>query len=252
MPKEAGEPMRPAPTLLVIVLGAAAGCRSLAITPDALRAPVAPGEAAGRPDDRLKALDRWQAAIGLINEFLASPWRATLPAGRFELTDGGMTYTTTDGRELPVAVASTWWGDLVVASGFRAQEGEDGFCVGEIDRPEGETGDPLIDHTFFRFSDGGWHDIESLAEVTLHETTHDFYRVGTVGPWNTFGYYAVAVFTLSASTHPAEDRPRATSEEFRWFCQARRTAPGFLDVLERARDQHLASEDRSCEHGPFE
>jgi hypothetical protein len=170
-----------------------------------------------------------------------------------------MTFVMADGQAMPIAVASTWWGDLVVASGFRAQEGEDGFCVGEIDVPAGpgdgaaagETADPLLDHTFFRYGDGRWHDAASLAEVTLHETTHDLYRTGTVGPWNTLGYYVVAAVTFGASADWAENRPRATSEEFAWFCFARNSAPEHVGSIERVRDEHLAAEHEHCEHGPF-
>lgn len=256
--------MRAAKLLVPILLLCATACRSLEVTPDALRTVPAPGEhneagERGDPDgrlaDRVAALLRWQEAVGLINEFLASPWRRTLPPGRFELSGDGMTYIMADGRSLPVAVASTWWGDLVVASGFRAQEGEDGFCVGEIDLDDvaaaPAVADPLLDNTYFRYADGEWYDAASLADLTLHETTHDFYRVGTVGPWNTIGYYVVAVVTFSASTHSTEDRPRATSEEFAWFHLARSTAPEYLGVIEKARDEHLAGEHPHCEHGPF-
>ena len=262
--------MRAAALLLPLLLFAAA-CRSLEITPAALAAPAAsaappaspaPGDPGGdratalsRADDRAAALARWQEAVGLMNEFLASSWRLTLPQGRFELDAGGMTFFADDGRSLPISVASTWWGDLVVASGFRAQEGEDGFCVGEIGAPDGEAAaalpDPLLDNTFFRYADGDWHDAASLAELTLHETTHVWYRTGTIGPWNTIGYYVVAVVTFSASTHSAEDRPRATSEEFAWFRLARTTATEYLHVIEQARDEHLAAERPHCEHGPF-
>jgi hypothetical protein len=162
-----------------------------------------------------------------------------------------MRFLPDDGRPRPVAVTSSTWGDLVVASGGRAQESEAGFSVGSVDAPEGEAGDELIDNTFFRRRDGAWYDAGSLARVTLHELTHDHYRVGAVGAWNTLGYYAVVVFTLRTSTHPAGDRPRATSEEFSWFLRARRTAPEHLGTIEEVREEHLAAQHPHCEHGPF-
>ena len=87
--------------------------------------------------------------------------------------------------------------------------------------------------------------------MSLHETTHVVYREGTIGAWNTFVYYLVAVFTLSSKNHPAEDRPHATSEEFAWFTVARGTDPAYLHVIEKVRDEHLAREHAHCEHGPF-
>jgi hypothetical protein len=205
--------------LRTLLLLAVASCRSLELTPAALRA------AGGRQDERAAALARWEEALVLINEFMASPYRRTLPPGRFELGPKGMSFQSEAGRRWTVEVCSSSWGDLVVNSGFRAQEGEDGFCVGSIDHGQIEHADALLDNTFFRYSDGDWHDSDSLAEVTLHETTHVVYRAGTIGPWNTIHYYLVAIFTLSSVHHPAEDRPRATSGEFVRFLIAREAPP---------------------------
>jgi hypothetical protein len=236
--------MRSAAALLPCLL-LAASCRSVEVTPAALREP------GGRDAQRAEALSRWHEAVDLMNAFLASPWRRTLPAGRFTLDDAGLAYVTVAGCTWPIAVLSTTWGDLVVATGFRAQEDADGFVVGEVDPRADESPDPLLDNTFFRFTDGGWHGAHSLAEVTLHETTHVVYRHGTVGAWGTLAYYAVAAVTFSGVDHPSEDRPRATSEEYGWFRAALGSAEEHRDVIEHVRDEHLAAEHEHCEHGPF-
>jgi len=241
----AREPRARFTALAALFLLAAPACRSLEITPAALRAP------GGRTGERAAALARWEEALALINEFLASDYRRTLPPGRFELTPDGMRFRSAAGRSWPIGVHSTGWGDLVVATGFRAQEARDGFCVGAIERNPEETLDGQLDQTFFRARDGEWQDSFSLAEVTLHETTHVVYRAGTIGPWNTIGYYAVAVATLSAANHPAEDRPHATSEEFAWFAAARSSEPEYRRVIEGVRDEHLAVAHEHCAHGPF-
>lgn len=221
-------------------------CHSVEITPDALRRDD------GRSSQRVEALARWEETVGLINEFLASSWRLTLPAGRFALGGDGMRYTTDAGCTWHIAVLSTTWGDLVVATGFRAQEDADGFVVGSVDPASGEAPDALLDNTFFRWSNGEWHGAHSLAELILHETTHVVFRDGTVGAFNTLGYYAVAVVTFSAADHPAEDRPRATSEEYAWFRVALDTPPEYQHLIAATRDEHLAVDQSNCEHGPFE
>jgi hypothetical protein len=242
-----GEAREPRPRLallapLLLFLGA---CRSLEITPEALRMQ------GGRPAERAAALARWQAAIELSNEFLESDYRRTLPPGRFELAEDGMRFISVDGPRWSIDVCSSTWGDLVVSCGFRAQEGQDGFCVGSIDQGQIASADALLDNSFFRRGDGEWHDSASLAEVVLHETTHVVHRAGTIGPWNTLGYYLVAIATFSAANHPAENRPRATSEEFAWFCAARRSDPEYRSVIAGVRDEHLARPREHCEHGPF-
>jgi len=236
--------MRPAAALLPCLL-LVASCRSVAVTPAALREP------AGRDAQRAESLARWRESVDLMNAFLASPWRRTLPAGRFTLDDAGLAYATDAGCTRPIAVLSTTWGDLVVAAGFRAQEDAVGFVVGEVEPREGEAPDPLLDNTFFRFTDGDWHSAHSLAELTLHETTHVVYRHGTVGAWGTLAYYVVAAFTFSGVDHPSEDRPRATSEEYGWFRAALGSPEEYRHVIEGVRDAHLAAEREHCEHGPF-
>ncbi|MBK7644762.1 MAG: hypothetical protein IPJ19_17255 [Planctomycetes bacterium] len=203
----------------------AASCRSLEITPAALR------EKGGRAPERAVALARWEESIGLMNEFLASSCRRTLPEGRFALAGEGMTFTSASGQTWPIQVCATTWGDLVVAIGFRAQEGQCGFCVGATQLQPGEARDGLLDNTFFRHPQGFWEDAASLAEVTLHETTHVVLREGTIGPWNTLGYYLVLLTCWSGVEHPAERLPYATSAEFERFLAERAHGPAGAGLL---------------------
>lgn len=230
---------------LLVCIAALGACRSVEITPAALRAE------GGRTQERAAALERWREAVDLANEFLRSPWCRTLPRGHYSFADEGLTYESAGGREWPIEVRSTGWGDLVVAWGFRAQEGERGFCVGGFRRREGDRHDVLLDNSFFRDESGAWHDSASLADVTLHETAHVVHRAGTIGFWNTIGYYAVAVATLRGADHPAEDRPNATSEEFSWFWSAKQGDAQRRAHLETFTATHLGSRHPHCEHGPF-
>lgn len=186
-----------------------------------------------------------------MNEFMVSPHRRTLPPGRFELRFDGVQFVTERGT-WPIGVESTTWGDVVVATDFWAQEDESGFVVGAIDPPAGADPDPLVDHSFFRWKGDRWLAPVSIAELTLHETTHVVWRDGTVGPWATIVYYVVAAATLRASTHPAEDRPNATSEEFAWFLRARDPDSPEARAVAREAAEHVTSPRDHCLHGPFE
>lgn len=226
----------------------ACSCRSLEITPSALREP------GGREADRAAAIVRWQEAVDLANAFLVSPYRRTLPPGRFDLTERGMAFVLDgSGRAWPIGVFSSTWGDLVVWTGFQAQEDEDGFVVGGTPGPAGAPPDPLLDHTWFRYRSGDEElPVPTMARLLLHETTHVVYRHGTVGAWPTVRFYVVAVATLSSAKHPDEDRPRATNEEFAWFQVAAGTPEEYRHVIDEQMAEHLATPRPHCEHGPFE
>src|SRR6185369_12433586 len=130
--------------LLALLPIAVGGCGGVPLTPAAISgAPV--------PEDvRRDVVATWREAVALANDFLASPFRATLPAGRFELADdAGMRFVTNAGS-WPIAVYCTTWGDVCVAFGFAAQEREWGFVVGSM-APER---DRLVDNSLFVYASG--------------------------------------------------------------------------------------------------
>ncbi len=226
------------------VLSLAAGlgaCRSIPVTPVAIET------CSAAPEEKERALRRWREAVDLANEFLASPFRRTLPAARYDLGPDGMRFVAGD-RAWPIEVRSTTWGDLVLWAGFQAQEREYGFCVGEC-LPEEE---PLLDHSFFRTSDGGLLEPDSIADLILHETAHVVAREGTIGFWNSLAFYAEAVFLFRSTTHSDEDIPHAVSEEFAFF----RTGPGGSaerrDAALSMLEGHLGTGGPHCRHGPIE
>lgn len=192
---------------LVLVL---ASCRSFEITPAVLRT------ATDAHPERREALARWTAGVELANEFLASEFRLSLPAGRFELDDDGMRFVGSGG-EFPLRVVRSTWGDWVVRVGFAAQEREWGFVVGQ----RCPVNDAWVDHSFFRGVDGELASPFELASLVLHETTHVLHREGTVGFWNGVAYYGEAIFLFRYDTHSGERCANATSEEFAYFATVR-------------------------------
>jgi hypothetical protein len=221
------------------VAALAASCRSLEITPAALR-----DGTESRPE-RAAALERWTESIELANGFLASEFRRTLPAGRYELGEDGMRFVTAS-RTWPIRVVSSSWGDLVVRTGFAAQEREWGFVVGS----RSPADDPLVDHSFFRYADRSPMGPAEIASLVLHETTHVVFREGTVGFWNGVAYYLEAIFLLRTAKHSDEWLPNATDEEFRFFHFARAAAPEYRSIYVQALEEHLAAgPTSSCTHG---
>jgi hypothetical protein len=194
-----------------------------------------------------RAIAAWRDAVALANEFLASDWRRTLPAGRFELDDGAGMRFVTEPQTWPIAVRCNWYGDLCVAFGFAAQEREYGFVVGEV----GDERDRLVDNSFLAFDDGTRKDAFWVAELLLHETTHVVWREGTIGFWNGFAYYLEAIFLLRSNDHSDERRPRATGEEFLWFQMHQSSDDLGRSVVRQIADEHFASPHDHCEHGPF-
>lgn len=207
-------------------------CSAVEITPRALR------EHRADPAGREEALESWASAVSLANRFLASPERRTLPPGQILLREDGMHFAW-QGRsgleeetgvlrtfqgEIPLTVWVSGWGGLVNAAGYQAQEREGGFVVGRVDGWK----DALVDNSFFKTLEGEWLAIEGQASLLLHEATHVYYEEGTVGFWNSVGYYAEAAFLLRSSTHSAETLPGATDSEFTAFLgtQAARAREG--------------------------
>ena len=119
----------------------------------------------------------------------------------------------------------------------------------------GSPPNDVLDNSFFLENSGGPRKAEDMAKLILHETTHDVYRVGTVGFWPSVAYYLEAVFLFRTSTHSAENRPYATTEEFMWWYQAReermKDGPGMEELINEEFQAHLRHPGENCEHGPF-
>lgn len=226
-----------APALLGACLVLAASCRSVEITPQTLEHDTSSAHA--------RVLKDWNSAVALANEFLTSHYRRTLPAGRFELGPRGMRFVM-EHEAIPIEVRSTGWGDWVVQAGFAAQERESGFVVGA----EPPRKDPLVDHSFFRDGNGTWLSPRTIAELTLHETTHVIYREGTVGFWNGAAYYLEAIFLFRYSNHSAERHANATSEEFEYFVAESHAAPAYKLAYRESFESHIAAgPNERCTHG---
>ena len=77
--------------LLLVVF--TAGCATTSITPDKLRK-TSGGEA---------ALDHWRQSVDLVNSFLSSPFRLSLPKGVLTLEeDQGMVFTGAGGSAVRI------------------------------------------------------------------------------------------------------------------------------------------------------
>ena len=219
---------------------AAAGCTAVLTPTEIARAKAPQGV-------RDQSLETWRAAVAVMNDFLASDYRRTLPPGRFELDErDGMRFVTDLGT-WPIEVHCNGWGDLCLLTGFAAQEREYGFVVGESE-PER---DRLVDNSFFSYDDGARKEARTVAELILHETTHVVWRRGTVGFWNGFAYYMEAIFLFRTNDHSAERRPHATGEEFWMYCIARDGPEPAVKIARDLIDSHVRDKPRLCEHGPF-
>ena len=97
----------------------ASSCSSVVLTPESLDATDVPLE------ERTADLALWSAAVELANEFLASPYRHTLPLGHFDLAPSGMQYVTERGT-WPIEVRCTSYGDMVVSMGLPARRARRG------------------------------------------------------------------------------------------------------------------------------
>jgi len=240
----ASSPCRSCAALLPAL--ALSACANVAITPAAI---LRLDDAVVPAEERRARLATWREAVAIANGFLASEWRRTLPAGRFELDDElGMSFVTEHGT-WPIEVRCTTWGDLCVATGFAAQERERGFVVGET----GEERDRLVDNSLFESGTGWIRPASSIADLILHETTHTVWREGTVGFWNGVAYYLEAIFLLRAQHHSDERLPHGTDHEFAWWLVARdepeaAAHPGFQQYVA----DHYATPQEHCRHGPFE
>lgn len=216
------------------------GCASVEITPARIRtAPVPPAE-------QEETIRRWVVAVNMMNGFLQSPYRRTLPEGMLELDSQGLMFVTPAGR-WPVRIRQTSFGDLLPPFGFMAQERSDGFVVGRV-KPRR---DGAIDNSLFRQRKGPAAPA-SIAGLILHELTHEVYAEGAINPRKTLAYYAEVVFLFRYRNHTDERKAYATSEEFWRFMQAwgkdEKIGGETLADFER----HLADgPTKRCQHGPF-
>jgi hypothetical protein len=197
--------------LLVAALLSAAACSSVAVTPRGLR------EADVPQVDREQLVQDWTNAVGRCNEFLASPYRHALPAGRIVLDDASGMRFESDGRTWPLEVRCTSWGDIVLWFGFQAQERTYGFTVGECP-PER---DRVADNALFRDDSGYLMAPDSVADLILHECTHVVSGEGALGFWKSASYYCESLFLFRyGPTHSDERRAYGTSEEYHAFIQS--------------------------------
>src|SRR6185295_12840861 len=157
-----------------LALALTTACSSVAITPASIQKADAPEES------RRSTIVALREGTLLANEFLESPFRDTLPKGRFELDDVKGLRFIDDAGAWPIEIECTTWGDLCTLCGFAAQEREWGFVIGSM-KP---ARDRRIDNSLF-VSASGWREPpRAVADLILHETTHVVWREGTVGFWN--------------------------------------------------------------------
>ncbi len=183
------------------------GCASTELTPDALHA-------LGAEDpEAVTALVRWKRGIDSANDFLASDFSQTLPAGRFQLAGDGMRFVTED-AVYPIGVHVL---PMSIPFGPDAQERSWGFVIGR----KGD-GDPLYANSMFRDDGCDWMHTIHVGGLVLHETAHVVFDVGTVGFWKGVAYYLEQIFLLRYRTHSAERLPFAVTDEYyAWVSETR-------------------------------
>jgi hypothetical protein len=193
---------------LLVLLLFLCGCISVRVTPRSI------ATVADRAKDREAALVCLREAVAIANEFLASDFRKTLPAGELVLSDDGMSFVA-EGRRTPIDVRCTSAGDFLIPFKMAAQERSYGFVVGGMTPHEHRE----IDNSLFRRRSGKpLRDFE-IAGLILHELTHCYCRVGTVSFTKTVAYYAEAILLFRYRTHSMERLPFQTSREFETFAR---------------------------------
>jgi len=175
---------------------------------------VSPEAIMDSPDlsDEIKAdvIERWESSVERANAFLLSDSNTLMPQGSYELLGSGLVFRT-ETQDWEVTIRNTWFGDVVVASGFTAQERSWGFVVGEV----GE-GEDIVANSLFVTSFGNPRSADGMAELILHETAHQVFDVGTLDFTGTLHYYWYSLFE-NHSGHPDEKMPNAVSREFSQF-----------------------------------
>jgi hypothetical protein len=218
-----------------------AGCSTVLVTPAAMRAADVP------PEARAHAVATLHDAFARCNEFMASPFRHTLPPGTFVLDDArGLSFNSPSGI-WPLEIRVTGWGDFFTSLGLCAQEGEGGFTVGSA-QPDR---DPLVDNTLLRDLNGFEMSPDTVADLILHETTHVVCDEGAIGFWKSAAYYLEAIFCLRvARTHSDEHRAYSTGEEYHAFIQAVGADERLQAWLLAELEKHIATADDDCRHAP--
>lgn len=182
-----------------------AGCASVRVTPEAIRASGA------SPEIKARVASTWREAVQIMNEFIESQYNLSLPRGRYKLDDVDGLRFETDHGVWPIAVTCDWLGDIIPLLGGQAASLSRGFVVA---RTKGAGGDRAVDNTLFQLGDGEWKPAHGVAAVTLHETSH---LVHGSGLWKNVGYVCEALFLFRRSNNSAETRPRSTTGEFQLF-----------------------------------
>ena len=209
------------------------------MTPERLRGADLPVE------ERDTLVTTWTDAVARCNEFLASPFRHSLPAGRIELDERrGMRFET-GGRTWALGVECTTWGGMALSFGFQAQEDECGFLVGACPPDR----DPAADNSLFRTSRGFAMEPDIVADLILHEATHVVHGEGAIGFWKSAGYYAEAIFLFRyGPTHSDERCAYGTGEEYHAFIQGVGRPQEAARQLEQLEKHIAAGPKKSCRH----
>ena len=177
--------------LLLAALGGVS-CSTL-ISPEAiLDAPELTDEV------KTEVIVRWETAVERANAFLLSEHNTLMPRGSYELLGSGLVFRT-EQQDWEVTIRNTWFGDVVVASGFVAQERSWGFVVGEV----GE-GEDIVANTLFLTNQGGTRSADAMASLILHETAHQVFEVGTLDFFKTMHYYWFSLFQNHAGQEVCE------------------------------------------------
>lgn len=162
--------------------------------------------------DEVKAdvILRWETSVARANAFLLSEHNTLMPKGSYELLGSGLVFRT-GAQDWEVTIRNTWFGDVVVASGYIAQERSWGFVVGEVG-----DGEDIVANSLFVNSLGSPRSADGMARLILHETAHQVFDVGTLDFTGTLHYYWYSLFE-NHSGHPDEEMPNAVSREFGQF-----------------------------------
>lgn len=159
---------------------------------------------------KTRVILHWESSVERANAFLLSEHNTLMPRGSYELLGSGLVYRT-DQQDWEVTIRNTWFGDVVVASGFIAQERSWGFVVGEVG-----SGEDLVANSLFRTILDAPRSADGMASLILHETAHQVFDVGTLDFFGTVHYYWYSLFEHH-SGHPDEAMPNAVSNQFANF-----------------------------------